>query len=546
MRGSQRCKALHLGPYVETVARRSPQLTVTPIMKPLEWPEMIEHVFVLMLENRSFDHMLGFAGLRGIDAATGEQTVADGLTGREANRLQSGAEIPVSAGADWVIGVDPGHEFANVLEQLCGVGAAYAPGSPYPPIDNSGFAASFDQQAAGRDPAAIMQCFRPEQLPVLTALATSFGVCDRWFSSLPGPTWPNRLFLHASTSAGLDGSPKGVEHLTAVLGGYQFRNGTIFDRMSAAGLKWHIVEGDELPQSLTIAGLVNSALDGHFWSMDEFAAAISAPDFAEHYVFIEPNYGHVLYDGSNFKCGNSQHPLDDITRGEKLIKDVYELIRHSPHWEQSALIITYDEHGGFFDHVPPPVAIPPGDQPSPNYGHNGFDFSQLGVRVPAIVVSPYTPAGLIDHAVHDHSSVPASLEKLFGLAPLTDRDRAASPLTAMFPLAAPRSDTPPSLPNPANSGVPDCEGSLEEKLAASVASPGRLAERVDDALVGFVQVAVARQLHMAARVAGDLESAVASEGDRLLSTYQAITTKLDAAKFIHKTRQDYRAHRDSR
>jgi phospholipase C len=506
---------------------------------------MIEHVFVLMLENRSFDHMLGFAGIHGIDAKTGEPTAVDGLGGSEFNRLPSGADIVVGRGADWIMGADPGHEFGHVLEQLCGVGAAYAPGSAYPPINNSGFAASFAAQDPGHDPATVMQCFRPEQVPVLVALATSFGVCDRWFSSLPGPTWPNRLFLHAASSSGLDSSPVGVEHLSAVLEGYKFRNGTIYDRLSAAGLKWHIVEGDELPQSLTLAGLIDSALQDHFWDMQEFAAALSTPGFVDNYVFIEPDYGHVLYDGSNFKCGNSQHPLDDVTRGEKLIKDVYEMIRRSPYWEQSALIITYDEHGGFFDHVAPPAVAPPGDTPSPDYGHNGFDFSRLGVRVPAIVVSPYTPSGLVDHAVHDHSSVAATLEALFGMEPLTNRDRLAVPLMSMFPLPAPRTDAPPSLPDPASSGLPDCEGSLGEKLAASFNSPGNLAGRVDDALVGFVHVAIARRMHMAAKKAGDLESAVAAEGDRLLSTFQAISSKFDAAKFIEQTRQDYQAQRSS-
>jgi phospholipase C len=506
---------------------------------------MIEHVFVLMLENRSFDHMLGLAGIRGIDAATGEQRAVDGLVGNEFNRLPSGAEIAVGKGADWIMGADPGHEFTHVLEQLCGVGTAYTPGSAYPPINNSGFAASFAAQDPGRNPATVMQCFRPEQVPVLVALATSFGVCDRWFSSLPGPTWPNRLFLHAASSSGLDSSPVGIEHLSAVLAGYKFRNGTIYDRLNSAGLKWHIVEGDELPQSLTVAGLIDSALQDHFWDMQEFSAALSTPGFTDHYIFIEPNYGHVLYDGSNFKCGNSQHPLDDVTRGEKLIKDVYEMIRRSPYWEQSALIITYDEHGGFFDHVPPPAAAPPGDNPSPDYGHFGFDFSRLGVRVPAVVVSPYTPAGLVDHQVHDHSSVPATLEALFSLEPLTDRDRGAAPLTAMFPLAAARPDAPLTLPDPANSGLPDCEGSLGEKLAASLTSPGNLAGRVDDALVGFLHVAIARQLHMAAKKTGDLESAVAAEGDRLLSTFGAITNKLEAAKFIEQTRQEYQAHKSS-
>jgi len=154
---------------------------------------MIEHVFVLMLENRSFDHMLGLAGIRGIDAATGEQRAVDGLGGNEFNRLPSGAEIAVGKGADWIMGADPGHEFTHVLEQLCGVGAAYAPGSAYPPINNSGFAASFAAQDPGHNPATVMQCFRPEQVPVLVALATPHRhrgwTAARWASSTSPPSW---------------------------------------------------------------------------------------------------------------------------------------------------------------------------------------------------------------------------------------------------------------------------------------------------------------------------------------------------------------------
>ena len=244
--------------------------------------------------------------------------------------------------------------------------------------------------------------------------------------------------------------------------------------------------------------------------------------------------------------GFDEHPPADVSVGMKFQQELITALRASRAWESSAFLLTYDEHGGFFDHVAPPSAIPPADSPSPDYGHNGFDFSQLGVRVPAVVVSPFTPAGLVDHAVHDHSSIPATLESLFGLDPLNDRDRSAEPITDLFPLTDPRSDAPISLPPPADSGLPDCEGSLQEKLASSLASaPDNLLGEVDDALVGFLQVAVARQLHLAAKVTGDLESAITSEGDRLFSAYQAITNKFDAVKFIHKTRQEYRASRDS-
>src|SRR4051794_18238107 len=110
---------------------------------------VIEHVFVLMLENRSFDHMLGFAGLQGPDARSGEPTGADGLTGSESNDLISGERIVVSPGAPFAMAVDPGHEFEDVLEQLCGAGQAYpAPGGGYPAIDNSGFASRLQAHIA--------------------------------------------------------------------------------------------------------------------------------------------------------------------------------------------------------------------------------------------------------------------------------------------------------------------------------------------------------------------------------------------------------------
>ena len=507
---------------------------------------MIEHVFVVMLENRSFDHMLGFSGLSGTDASSGRPTTIDGLTGNEANLLPSGTRVPIAAGADFALTVDPGHDFDDVLEQLCGSEAVYpnAAGT-YPQINNSGFASRWAAKAPGLDPGTIMRGYRPDQLPVLHALAAEFAVCDRWFSSLPGPTWPNRLFVHAASSAGLDDSPTALQSIETLLEGYKFANGTIYDRLDAAGLNWHIVEGDALPPSLTLGGMVRSALRGRFINMDEFASLVTDPAFADHYVFIEPNYGHVLADGSNFKCGNSQHPLDDVTRGEKHVKDVYELVRNSPHWESSLLIVTYDEHGGFFDHVAPPAATPPNDTDgTTDYSRHNFNFSRLGVRVPALVISPFTPRGLIDHAVHDHSSVPATLENLFGLEALTERDRAATPLNSLLPLVNPRTDAPTVLPEPAESGIPDCEQSSGPGLAATLpAPPAELNGPVDSALAGFIHVALLRDLHITAAASGDVDGAVKTERDRLLATYGAVRTKFEAVKYLDDVEQRYRAFR---
>src|SRR5438105_9472171 len=184
-----------------------------------------------------------------------------------------------------------------------------------------------------------MKCYSPEQLPVLTTLAQEFAVCDHWFSSMPGPTWPNRFFVHAASSVGLDDSPALPSEVTSVLfNGYKFDNGTIYDRLDDENIDWTIYHGDVLPQALAISGMTAHLFDGHIKNFADFSHDVNNPAYATSYAFIEPNYGHVSTD---FTCGNSQHPKDDVTRGEKLLKTIYETIRNSPHWDSSILIITY-------------------------------------------------------------------------------------------------------------------------------------------------------------------------------------------------------------
>jgi phospholipase C len=506
---------------------------------------VIEHVFVLMLENRSFDHMLGWSGLQGADATSGQPTAVAGLDGSEWNELPSGERVSASRGADYVLPIDPGHGFADVLEQLCGRGATY-PGADgrYPPISNSGFASCLDglvqKHGPRADPGLAMRAFRPDQLPVMNALAREFAVCDHWFSSMPGPTWPNRLFVHAASAAGLDDSPTTLRSATALFQGYAFAGGTIYDRLDAAGIGWRVVEGDALPQVLGISGMIERAVQGRFVTLDELSERLPDPKFSDSYVFIEPHYGHVLVDGSNFKCGNSQHPLDDVTRGEKLLKNVYELIRRSPHWPRSLLVVLYDEHGGFYDHVAPPACVPPGDAFPPDDNRHGFRFDQLGVRVPALVISPLTPRGVIDHTVYDHTSLLATIEHLWGLEPLTRRDAAAARFDHLFALTAPRDDAPTVLPDPADSGVPDCEDTLLHRLAGDLVDlPAELSGPLEATLVGFMQVAVARELHLAAAAERDVGRAIDQERDRLLSTYDQVRTKFDAVRFLHGVARRY-------
>jgi len=441
----------------------------------------IDHIFVLMLENRSFDHMLGFSGITGVDLNGNPTVFNDGFNTNLSNfdpvtqspvKVNSPADYNlarVNDNANGKVGdQDPGHEFDDTLLQLCGKGASYDPNVGYPPIHNSGFIQSYYENKANT-PERIMRCFDPKQLPVVNQLAGEFAICDQWFSSLPGPTWPNRLFAMAATSGGLDNSPDAINSaLLATTNGFVFENGNIFDALDSSCIPWRIFAGDDFPVSGLLQGMNLDRLRGKIVNFDFFAAEINKRDFGDNFILIEPKYGEHSFDvlgPGDFTCGNSMHPKDDVTRGEQLIKTVYEAIRNSPHWERSMLIITFDEHGGFFDHVPPPGrpdVVPPGDLETADYSEFNFKFDQLGVRVPALVISAHTPRGVIDHTLYDHSSILATVERLFGLNNLTNRDKAANDVRHLVTLEDVRTDAPTTLRPPAVSDIPlFCEPDIE-------------------------------------------------------------------------------------
>jgi len=411
----------------------------------------IRHIFVLVLENRSFDHMFGETPVRGVDAETGEVTQIERRPAATSNSFRDAdgnvKSCNVGPGQKKEVGTDPGHEFGNTLLALCGLdGDGHSPTyPPYPPINNSGYALNFSDSSPP-DPCSIMLSYTELEVPVITALAREFAVCDNWFSSMPGPTWPNRYFFHAGSSAGLDDSPSTFDStLSELLSGLVFDNGTIYDMLDSENIDWAVYHGDAFPQVLSLAGMDVLTTSTHFHDMDDFEEDLADGSIA-NYVFIEPDYGDDI-TGNTYKCGNSQHPLDDITHGERLIKRVYEAIRNSPLWGQSMLIVSYDEGGGFFDHAIPGPAVPPGDSVTdPVNDHHGFDFAQLGVRVPAIVCSPWIPRNLIDHREYEHASVPSTIEHLWGLPSMTDRDDHARDLTSLLSLSAPRTDALETLP----------------------------------------------------------------------------------------------------
>lgn len=484
--------------------------------------DRIKHIFVVMLENRSFDHMLGLSNIHGIDAVSGQPTTIDGLNAsNDWNLDPHGNKVYASSPADWTMPYDPGHEFNDVKEQLCGAGGNY------PHINNSGFVTSYSKIDPA-NPGEIMKCYAPDQLPVLTTLAQEFAVCDHWFSSMPGPTWPNRFFVHAASSAGLDHSPAPLTMADAILfRGYTFENGTIYNRLDKASLGWTIYKGDEFPQSLAISGMNIRALEGRFRDFKDFSSDLNNPGYATTYAFIEPNYGHAIL--GDFTCGDSQHPKDDVTRGERLLKTIYETIRNSPHWESSVLIITYDEHGGFYDHIPPPQTVAPGDATTdPANDINHFDFRQLGMRVCAVIISPFIPKGVIDSTNYDHTSVLATVESIFGLQTLTERDKHANTLNHLFSLATPRTDAPTTLPATADSGI-RCPGDTGASAANRllVTDAATATEPVPSSLQGFLHVAFLR----------DLQASPQKEQESRTTRYLNIKTHLEAKQYMEEVRQ---------
>jgi phospholipase C len=281
--------------------------------------------------------------------------------------------------------------------------------APYE-LTNSGFAWNYHKQR-GVPGKEVLGCHTPELLPVLSTLAREYAVCSRWFCSLPSETWPNRLFAHAATS---DNLVKNVERL--------YTNRTIFEALSSAGHHWQIYAGD-IPQVAAFPALFFHDGGFRFSRLETFFNDAQQGNL-RGYSFIEPRHF-----GST--C-SSQHPLAKVLLGEQLIRNVYQALTSNPKtWNSSLFIITYDEHGGFFDREHPPRATPP--TPDAIDPESGFHFDLLGPRVPAVLVSPYVEQGVVFDEVLDHSSIAASLRKLFALdETLTDRDAKANDFTAVL------------------------------------------------------------------------------------------------------------------
>ena len=449
----------------------------------------IKHVFVCMLENRSYDHFLGFADISGTDAQTGAPTRAEGLTGQEKQEFD-GVDFPVSADASDRVVKAPPHNFNDFMVALCGAGhVGFNPGGgPYPQVVGTGYAAANGFENGTDAAGEIMKCFSPDTLPILTQLAQEFVVCDKWFAPMPGPTEPNRMFVHAAECDTWDDSPSEWDQVEAELWGddIKFTNGTIFDRLRKANVDFRIYAGDDFPNVALLHGIsLYTDIDDY----DDFSEDLH-DGYDVAYTFIEPNYDVVLDStfSEGFYEGNSQHPRGSVAAGEQFIKSVYETIRNSPVWESSLLVVTWDEGGGFFDHVLPPRAAPTGKLGKTH----GFVFDQLGTRVPAVVVSPLIPRNLIEHRVLEHSVIPATVEQLFGLPSLTVRDGAMVGLQALATLKTPRSDTPTHLVNAVTAARTAHDAATQPSSAVDSAVP--VAQIKDENFIPVLQSAAIQHM----------------------------------------------------
>jgi phospholipase C len=380
-----------------------------------------------MMENRSFDHMLG--------ALKATHPNIDGLTGNESNPDTSGAQVLVQPLAEYQsqLDPDPNHHFAAVNLQIFN---STQHGPPLPATMQGFIGSYFNQQQNTAHSHDILYYFTPDKLPVLTTLATQYAVFNRWFASIPGPTICNRAFAHYGTSFG-------QVSMDIFYEGKAFQ--AIYTRLLSAGHTCKLFYYDEASSTMEVVNLLQNqpALFGTFPDFLTACSQNALPD----YCFIEPNYtDHPAPDGSGEAIASDQHPDHDVRAGEQFIAQVYNAIRSNPNlWPNTALLLVYDEHGGIYDHVPPPSCAPDTPfiaQPADTGTLDSFSFDRLGIRVPAILISPWVAAGSVINDTFEHACIPATVTEFFQLpdVPRSQRERNANTFLGNLTLGSMRAD----------------------------------------------------------------------------------------------------------
>jgi phospholipase C len=395
----------------------------------------ITTIVAVMMENRSYDHFLGARALEGLGG--------DGLAAGMSNPDGEGGTVEVYPETDFCI-PDPPHGW-NASRVQFGEGA------------NDGFIQAY-RESQGPVPPYVMGYFARDTLPFTWGIADAYASCDRWFSSVLGPTWPNRMYFHSGQSGGLS------QNILPEQGGINWPS--IHHRLSDAGVSWAYYYQDlpfvPLFKGVEIEGTIRRVSSDFF----DDAAAGRLPSVC----FVEPAF-----------TANDDHPPHHPMLGQAFLRAVYGALAGSPQWENCLFLVTYDEAGGFFDHVPPPRAVD-------DRAEAGFD--QLGFRVPVVVAGPYVKQGYVSSVVRDHTSLIAHLDRMFGLEPLTARSAAAEDLGELLDmerLAAGDPAPPADLP-----AVEIDESMIDDACYGARRAPGHTdIERLADA--GFFAPALDRR-----------------------------------------------------
>ena len=444
--------------------------------KPGDGRAPFDHVVVLMLENRSFDNLLGYLyehdapqrfvgrgepSFRGVAGRTDLWNEDDAVP---PNRIAVG-KAPFATPQDMCHPCpDPGEFYKpHVNCQLYGIDEVPGDIRQLPdPAPMSGFVRDYVRAVKaqflldGVEPQpehvrVIMNCFTPEALPVISGLARAFAVSDEWFCSVPSQTFCNRSFFHSGQSHGFVTNSDYLKwrHNAAP---------TVFERLDDAlgperGWRVYWDRQDVEPLTRFIhPQLLHRRFDPNVRDFDRFAADCASGDLPA-YTFIQPR---LVFNHNDMHPPVALNPKvhSSTLAGELLINEVYDAVRTSPKWPRALLVVTFDEHGGCYDHWPPPLGATPPD-PIPSYElQDGFRFDRFGVRVPTLFISPRVAPGTVVRAPgampFDHTSMIRTLGLRWGLEPLTGRDRAAPDFNAVFTLAEceARLDTPEFEPRP--------------------------------------------------------------------------------------------------
>lgn len=377
----------------------------------------VDTIVVVMMENRSFDHFFQMLPQRGqpdVDVAPSDFTNPD----------SDGVPVPIRRETTYCF-VDTAHGYNSTQKQL-NDGAMDGFVTTNEGTHELPAGGILEMVEGGR----AMSYYDEDDIPFYYWLANEFAIGDRYFSSVAGPTWPNRMYLMASSSFGA-GSNDLVD-----------ADFTLMDYLDMRGVAWKMYVSTTPTYGLFLNKFLELDKEKHIAPIEQYyedAANGTLPPVA----FVEPGVGRGAVDG------NDEHPPAIMQIGQAFVAGVVDALTKSPQWSRSALFYTYDEHGGLYDHVAPPPACPPDELATPQQNGVVPTFDRYGVRVPFIVVSPFAKKHYVSHRVYDHTSIARFIQARFVMPALTNRDANAEAPWDMFDFENPPHLDPPVVTLPA-------------------------------------------------------------------------------------------------